>query len=362
MDNTSKANVAEKKVPAKNRIAKWDNIKFFLIIFVVLGHFINETVLNDYEKEYKLMEQCVFFIYTFHMPAFIFLSGLYAKRTVDNKRYDKIGSYLRLYFVMTFIVFAAKFVVQAKAPYALMYEIGVPWYALSLFSMYLIMIFLRPYHKYEIIVGTILLGMVIGYDRKIGSFLCLSRTLTFLPFFVLGYYFDAKKFLDFLEKKVVKVISALVLIGYIVVINLTIKDSYFMYHNFLKGRSTYPSTFKIAVMGEFWNSFGWLYRLGYYFVAFAIMVAFFSIIPNVNLKFITKLGSRTLPVYAIHYAVVFILVDGCKINEAFRDMKDQRVAFILIILLSIAVQLILSIKPLADVFAKMMSTPNSEKN
>ena len=56
----------------KERIALWDNLKFILIILVVIGHLADEfTAKSDVYKSVFL------FIYTFHMPLFIFISGLF---------------------------------------------------------------------------------------------------------------------------------------------------------------------------------------------------------------------------------------------------------------------------------------------
>lgn len=350
-----------KKIVAKQRIAKWDNIKFFLIFFVVLGHFINKTVPNKYVFSLRNMERCVFIIYTFHMPAFIFISGLFAKKTIDNKRYDRIGSYLRLYFVMCFIRFAAKFFVYGKGGFSLFNESGVPWYALAMFFMFLIMVFLRPYNKVEVIIGTIVLGMVIGYDGSLGDYLALPRVLTFLPFFVLGYYFDSKKFLEFIEKTHVKIASAIILIGYVAFVHVKIKPLFFMYRYFLKGKKTYADTFTEKIVGSSMTNYGWLYRLIYYIVVFIIVVAFFSIIPNVRIPFITTLGGRTLSVFAVHYVFIIILMEGARWDKVFAGMKHQKLALLLVMGLSLAVQLLLSIKPLANLFNVIMSAPNADK-
>ena len=344
----------------KQRIAKWDNAKFFLIYLVVLGHMINKIAPNAYMDKYRFMQRCVFIIYTFHMPAFLFINGLFAKKTVDNKRYDKIGSFLRLYIIMSILKFAAVFAVDGKASYKLLYEEGVAWYALSLFSMFLIAIFLKPYRRVEMIIGTIVLGMVIGYDTGLDNFLSLTRTFTYLPFFLIGYYFDIKKFLNFIEKTSVKIVSWTVLVAYCAGVCLKIKPIYFMYHAFLKGKSSYEVTFTAKTIGANACNYGWLYRLIYYFVAFAVMVAFLSIIPNVQIPFVTTLGSRTLPVFVIHFSVIIILMDKFKMLKTFRGMENQKMALLLCLGISLCIQLILSIKPFNDLLNKIMSAPNSD--
>ena len=60
----------------KKRIYKYDNLKFLLIILVIVGHMID--FFNGY-KQYDDLFMIRTFIYSVHMPAFIFLSGLFYK-------------------------------------------------------------------------------------------------------------------------------------------------------------------------------------------------------------------------------------------------------------------------------------------
>lgn len=54
----------------KERDYLWDNIKAFLILTVVVGHFLPALAFDT-----ALGEMVTFWIFTFHMPAFIFVSG-----------------------------------------------------------------------------------------------------------------------------------------------------------------------------------------------------------------------------------------------------------------------------------------------
>ena len=55
----------------KQRIYRYDNVKALLIFLVVLGH-----MTTDYVSDSHLVRWTTLWIYSFHMPAFIFLSGL----------------------------------------------------------------------------------------------------------------------------------------------------------------------------------------------------------------------------------------------------------------------------------------------
>ena len=59
-------------VKVKERSPLFDNMKMVLIILVVFGHALEEISL---EHEYGIIRAC---IYSFHMPAFIFISGYFS--------------------------------------------------------------------------------------------------------------------------------------------------------------------------------------------------------------------------------------------------------------------------------------------
>ena len=58
----------------KVRKAYYDNAKFLLVFLVVLGHFI-----QSYIHDNKIIFTLYTTIYLFHMPAFILISGYFAK-------------------------------------------------------------------------------------------------------------------------------------------------------------------------------------------------------------------------------------------------------------------------------------------
>ena len=59
----------------KQRDYLFDNYKAFLILLVVIGHFIEPAYNNN-----TLLYTLKWLIFSFHMPAFIFISGYFSKR------------------------------------------------------------------------------------------------------------------------------------------------------------------------------------------------------------------------------------------------------------------------------------------
>lgn len=177
-----------KETKSSKRLYRYDNLRFILILLVVVGHFAEE-----YTPESHLMTSIWIFIYAFHMPIFIFLFGLFSKRTILYPKYpgEKIYTYIFLYMIYKITLYWVKIFCGKSPDFDLLSELEIPWFMLSCASFLLIARFLKNNTASKMIVTiSLALSCIIGYWEEIGDFLCLSRTITFLPFFLLGYYLD----------------------------------------------------------------------------------------------------------------------------------------------------------------------------
>ena len=188
----------------KFRVPKWDNLKFFLILCVVIGHFIER-----YVGELWVYRSLFAFIYTFHMPAFLFISGLFSKRTVDTKNVKKIMPYITLYFAVKILLFAVRACCTGEIRASFLSESGLPWFMLSLFFMHLITMYTKQFKPVWVLIGSVTLSVFAGYAiQKGGDFLAVLRTINFYPFFYLGYIIKpdelVKKFDKLKGKNIIK--------------------------------------------------------------------------------------------------------------------------------------------------------------
>lgn len=86
------------KIIIQNRNSEFDVLKGILIILVILGHWL-EYGLGNY------LNRVVFnYIYLFHMPLFILISGYFSKKT-DKKNVQKkdIFLYRNIHYCPNFI-------------------------------------------------------------------------------------------------------------------------------------------------------------------------------------------------------------------------------------------------------------------
>ncbi|MBR3781539.1 MAG: acyltransferase family protein [Clostridia bacterium] len=277
------------------RLQKWDILKFFLIFLVVLGHIADfSTRSNEYMRTLYLA------IYTFHMPLFIFVSGLFAKKTVNEKRKDKIFGYLVMYFVLKFINFLYFWISAGKTSFSVFTETGLPWFMLALFAHSLITIAVKDFSPKYVMVFGVLVACLAGYDKNINSFLALSRIIVFFPFYYAGYLFDTKKIETHCRKALPKILSVIIITAFVLTA-VFFGERFYWLRPLVTGANPFASLNTCA-------DYGFLIRLGYYAVAAALCYAVIVLTPSKTpLGIAAKIGRRTLPVYAFHYIILYVL-------------------------------------------------------
>ena len=297
------------------RIAKWDNLKFVLIYFVVLGHFIGIFKCDSF-----FLKGLQFFIYTFHMPAFLFISGLFSKRTIDERRYDKVFPYFFLYIFMKGLRFVVHFLIHGKtSSFSFWSESGVPWFALTLLLCYLITIAVSHFPSSYVMIMAVCIGILAGYDCDLGDFLTGMRTLTFYPFFFAGYCVPIKKVTEFTEKKIVKVFSFGLLLA-VLTGSFLFETRVYNKLGFLKGKASYAALH--------FERYGGIFRGTYYVIALALILAVIALTPSVNC-FVTKWGSRTLQVFALHFSALRILQDGMNLKGIMKELTPNYYGYLI---------------------------------
>ena len=288
-------------VTETKRIAKWDNIRLLLIFCVVLGHIINYV-----ERDADLLNRIYLFIYAFHMPAFVFLSGLFSKRAVRGHRYDKAFTFLALYFLIKFALFLTRVALSREAAFKLFSTIGVDWYAFVIFLFYLVTMFLQKFDRRYVLLISVFFGCMAGYDLTLGGQMVLARACSFYPFFLLGFWMEQDTLLKMSRKIWVKLLGAAVLIAAGVVSALYYDDLEWIVP-VLKG-------FSYRNLDEDLFVYGGLYRLAVYVVALLMTFAVIVLVPSLR-GFWSKLGSRTMSIYALHYCIIMIVCSGIKIGR-----------------------------------------------
>lgn len=298
----------------KQRIYRYDNVKALLIFLVVLGH-----MTTDYVSDSHLVRWTTLWIYTFHMPAFIFLSGLVHKHYITGgqaalgvkgetrMRWDKvIGFFLCGYGLKVFLQLSRTLMGQHPI-WHWFEEPGIPWY-LFVMAEYEILFYLMRWidskvKPWMMITAAFALSAAIGYFPSVGDTLCLSRMINFLPIYMIGYYFDMKKFNEFFDGRLwLKIIGWAGIIASMVVCFCGNWGMY-SWRKWFTGRRSYE--FLTDFFSYAYDN-GWWIRLAVWAVAIAITLCIIAVIPDKDLGYITTVGSRTLNVYFWHRPVCYL--------------------------------------------------------
>lgn len=265
------------------RSALIDNAKVILIFLVVFGHLIQPFV-SDHKEIYTLY----MWIYTFHMPAFIMLSGFFAKGSGNKDYIINLIKKLLVPYVIFQLIYTLFFVSIGKSSWqmSLIEPHWGLWFLFSLFSWHLLLIIFKripPYWALGIALG---FGLISGYIPEVGQTFSLARTIVFFPFFLVGYWISFDH-LALVKKHIWKVTSVLFMLGLAVLI--------YALPEFTSGwlLGSHPYIELAAPIS------GSLMRLVVYLISAVMVASFLAFVPERKLMF-TQLGGRTLYVYLLH--------------------------------------------------------------
>lgn len=285
-----------------------DNIKGFLIILIVFSHFI-----ADYINQSVYINLLYTFIFTFHIPLFVFISG-YLSKNAEKQRDRALTNFLGLYlFVSVFSSFFSdllytllslsnhfsmaylhqRIVYTIKGTlYSSFLATGPSWYLLSLIFWRLITPFFK---RKRIIILSILIALLVGGVSQIGPAMSLSRTFVFYPFYLMGFFMD-----DTILSKLTKVNIPLKVIAiFILCCSLILLYYKPINYQMLYSYSSYLDNGYKLLSGIHIRS---------YFFALAIInsICFLWLIPK-NKLIITNFGVKSLNIYIGHIFFIPII-------------------------------------------------------
>ena len=211
-----------------SRIETLDIYKGLLIFLVVWGHFMMPLI----DREYPVARRLFLLIYSFHMPAFIFLSGYfyYGSWKKRGTVFKSICSWIVLYCAMKLMLNCCDilFYGEKKLIPNFLHESYAPWYILVMIIFKLLLLpieFIQKINKKDtetnnqnimkgktdmpkelfsdgisiylmflIVLSACLSMLNIPWQEKVGDFLALDRVVSFAPFFYMGMLY--KKYLS----------------------------------------------------------------------------------------------------------------------------------------------------------------------
>ncbi|MEU8588110.1 acyltransferase family protein [Streptomyces sp. NPDC048664] len=276
---------AEQPRPAaKQRDAFFDNAKYLAIVLVALGH--------SWEPLHpgRTLQAGYNFVYAFHMPAFIIISG-YFSRSFDM-RPDRLKR-LVTGVLVPYVVFETAFVLFERAlgndpdmPISLLDPWYLTWFLIALF-IWRLTAPLWKLVRYPVPVS-ITVAMLASVSPDIGNDLDLQRVLQFLPYFVIGLSMKPEHF-RMVRRRAVRIAAVPVFAGAYAVAWWTLPR--------MNGAWFYHRDSAQELGAPWWC--GPLMTLAMLGCSLLLTACFFSWVPGRRTWF-TSLGAGTLYAYLLH--------------------------------------------------------------
>ena len=258
--------------------------------FVIIGHLIVNICSGS-----EIAGVIYTFIYFFHMPVFVFVSGYFSKNVIKCRE-NAIQKFLVPYFVCCILFQVESRVLNIGVGKNLGFNLLMPqwgmWYMLALFWWKL---FIKDLCKIRFILPmSLALGLLSGFSREFTSFLALGRTVNLLFFFMLGYFCTNEHI-----EKLRDIPKAL---GFIPVVLTAISVVLYQKEWYWPMRYLYMK--KSYVEGAERNEI--LARILIYVMATTMIFAFISLCSSKK-KWYTYVGTNSVSVYILHLFLVKII-------------------------------------------------------
>ncbi|WP_409229290.1 acyltransferase family protein [Gudongella sp. SC589] len=263
------------------RDQKMDNLKFTMIFLVVFGH-----VLEMGNIQTGVFNILYTGIYMFHMPIMIIVSGYFSRIVMDRGELGILNRYIKL--VIPSLVLQFIFAVLSYMFTGAIQPYWVLWYTVAL----IVWDYLIDYTKFRYWpILMLLMVLMFGNMGMIANTL-FGRIVYFMPFYLIGYYFDLSK-LDSLTRSVkswiVLAATALASIGIFTFVNSGLDYQLFY---FSKG---------YAELGLDMVS-GMYYRIVAYVIAFSLSALLFILMSKRAYGYVQSVNTMTI--YLLHGLII----------------------------------------------------------
>ncbi|MBN3525758.1 acyltransferase family protein [Paenibacillus apiarius] len=275
------------------------NLRFLLIVCVFVGNAIEPLIGGMPE-----IKALFLWIYAFHMPLFVFVTGYFARHNLNGQAGIRVLKQIALQYVIFQSIYSLLDVLLFRVP-GITHSFFMPylllWFLVGhMFWRLMMMLFTRCQVRHPIILS-IMLGVLVGFLPVEGAWLGISRSVVYLPFFVIGYAFNFDAFRARITpalRLLAAALSAAILVALYMTANRI--NPVWLMNNMTFRELGWTGGFLTASV----------LRLGIYGLELVASIAFLAWVPQRN-NGITALGQRTLYVFLIHGIVIrFVVYSG----------------------------------------------------
>ena len=277
--------------PPKERVAYLDNARYWVMLLVVIGHSL--TQFGSIESARAVYV----WIYAFHMPFFVLISGYTARRYMGDARQVRrmVSTLVVPYLIVeTSLQLITRHYGEGPDPMLILSPQWLAWFLAALFVWRITTPIWRAL-KYPI-TTSIIISLTVGLF-ELPNVLALPKILGFLPFWVIGLHMSREWF-ERLTERPIRIASAIVLI---VAFVICYRYSPGWETDWLLWKQRYDESPLSATALE-----GVLQRAELLAIGLLLTFAALSLIPK-RRSWTTRLGTRTIYTYLLHGYVVLIL-------------------------------------------------------
>lgn len=277
--------------PPKERVAYLDNARYWVMLLVVIGHSLTQFVAMDSARGVYV------WIYSFHMPFFILISGYTARRYMGDARQVRriistlVVPYLIIEISMQMIM---RHYTDEPDPYMFLSPQWLGWFLAALFVWRLTTPIWRAL-RYPI-TTSIIISLTVGLI-EVPNVLALPKILGFLPFYVIGMHMSRERFERLADTRV-RIASAVLLVGSFVYCYLYSADWTL---DWLLWKQRYDEDPLAATPLE-----GITQRAELLVVGLVLTFAALALVPR-RRSWTTRMGGRTFYCYLLHGYVILVL-------------------------------------------------------
>lgn len=274
----------------KERDYLFDNIKAVLIFSVVLAHYFR---MSDSFTLTAFGGAAYVISFSYIMQGFLFVSG-YFSGNLDKCRSTAFRTFLFPYLILMPAMFGIRYSIFGNAHLNYALPTMALWYLLTLFYYrFLLKDLVRI--KY-ILPISIVISLMAGFVPFLNSTLSLGRTFSFLPFFLLGYYFK-KEWIERL--RAIPKAAGLLALAALLCISVSIACFHLFPLAALYMKASYGATGLSWYQGVTVRSFILLISVLWIFV-------FINLAPKKK-TFLVLVGQNTMTIYVLHIIVRYII-------------------------------------------------------
>jgi fucose 4-O-acetylase-like acetyltransferase len=305
----------------RERTYLFDNIKAILIFSVVIAHYCRMS--GSFAP--ATVGGVIYTIsFSYIMQGFLFVSGYFSKN-LERCRATAFQTFLFPYLILMPIMFLIRYLIFGRAHLDYTLPTMALWYLLTLFVYrFLIKDLVRIKNILPI---SIVISLAAGFIPFLDSTLSLGRTFSFLPFFLLGYYFKE----EWIERvQNVPKAAGIFVLAVLLAVCVSIAYFHLLPLSALYMKASYGAT------GLAWYR-GIAIRAVILILSGAWIFVFLNLVPK-GRTFLVVVGQNTMAIYVLHIVVRYII-------KYFRDFFGQDVLSYLILAMSAMLSLWLFSRP-----------------